>query len=308
MNNKKSIILISIIVACLILLGVTIFLFVNDTKEQTTSNIYGTVVDKGNNYIKVKSTDGENYMILADADYELGDFVSVNYKSKSDLNKGNANVDLVLENNEMILVETIITTTKSNTTIQSTTSLPTNKTNTTKKVTTSTTIKTTKATTVSETDVVSFVKEKYETLNTSSDSSFKEKAKNTFITLVDFIFYGGEIKGKTFNELSNSAKAKVIYYTLLLDSKIDNKWPNYKGELQDKYNDIKAKLIAKYMEITTSICENNTDNCNNVKEDFNLLKGSVNLTWSVVSGAFKYAVNKGTDALVNWYEIFSGKR
>ena len=44
----------------------------------------------------------------------------------------------------------------------------------------------------------------------SSSSNFSDKAKATFITIVDFLFYDGTIKEITFNELTDEGKQKVL--------------------------------------------------------------------------------------------------
>lgn len=338
MKNKKIFLLVSVIIICLGLLGLSFYLLVNDGeyyKETRSNTIYGTIVDVGNNYIEVESLDNEKYAVFTNNKYSEGDFVAINYNKNSDLNRGNASIEVIMESDETIIIDdnyeelksTTTTTTTNQTTINKTTlkneisstKTTVNKTTskpsstiTTKKMTTTKTVKpvvtTTKISTASEAEVVNYIKNEYENVSTNDGSTTREKAKNTFITIVDFIFYDGEIKGKRFNELTSSAKAKVVYYALLLDTKIDNKWPNYKSELQAKYSDIKAKLIAKYMDLTTSICKNNQENCANVKSDFLLLKKSVSLTWEVVKGAFSYAYNKGATALIEWYEIFSGKK
>lgn len=75
----------------------------------------------------------------------------------------------------------------------------------------------------------------------------KETLKNTFITLTDFIFYNGEIKGTTFSELTQTAKEKVISIYEKIDAKIESVYPGYKEMIKDTsiktYNNIKEKLV-----------------------------------------------------------------
>ena len=54
------------------------------------------------------------------------------------------------------------------------------------------------------------LKKKYDEVNNNSWNDVKDKAKEYFITIVDFIFYDGKIKGHTFNDLSSTAKLKII--------------------------------------------------------------------------------------------------
>ncbi len=73
----------------------------------------------------------------------------------------------------------------------------------------------------------------------------KSKLKESFVTLTDFIFYNGEIKGTTFSELKTSTQEKLLDKWNQLDSKIENKYPNYKEKTfnftSDKYTKVKEK-------------------------------------------------------------------
>lgn len=142
--------------------------------------------------------------------------------------------------------------------------------------------------------------------NYSTNESNKKTAKEYFCTLVDFIFYGGEIKGHTFNELTSSGKAKVIYYALIIDSKIDNKWPGYKDTLSSKYNDIKAKLVGKYISICEYVKTNEPELYKDLTNELKLLKKSIGLTWDLVSSAFKYVGGNIVSLAKEWYENFRG--
>lgn len=315
MKDKKIILLISIIFVSIFLLGLTIFLFVNDKDDKKSDGLsaYGVVVEKGNNYLLVQGVDEKKYYVTYTSDeITPGTFVSINYKSESDVDAGRGSVEVVLNKDEVVLVDDIKTTSPlflddveraTTTTSTSTTTTRKNSTTTTSKMTT-TNYRYTAS--VTEDDVINYAESTYNDIK--SDKRVLDSAKEGFITLVDFIFYDGEIKGKKFSELTASAKAKVIYYTLLIDAGIDSKWPNYKDNIQNKYQDIKSKLLAKYMDLSSSICESSGDNCAQVKSDFKLLKESVKLTWNTLKNAFSYAYNKGKDSIVEWYEIFSGKR
>lgn len=91
--------------------------------------------------------------------------------------------------------------------------------------------------------------------NTNIDESLEKKLKKNFIILTDFIFYDGKINGKTFNELSDEAKAKILVIYERIDNKTETLFPNYKEEIRKSankaYNNIKegiAKLKEKYIE------------------------------------------------------------
>lgn len=66
-----------------------------------------------------------------------------------------------------------------------------------------------------------------------SDESFSDSAKGVFVSIVDFLFYDGEINGVTFNELTDSGKQKVLEIASKVDSAIETKIPGYKETISD---------------------------------------------------------------------------
>lgn len=153
----------------------------------------------------------------------------------------------------------------------------------------------------SEEDVVSYFQNeeaKFSTYN-ENNPTFREKAKNAFITVIDFIFYNKEIKGHTFNDLTTSAKLQVIKIALTIDHKIEEYFPNYKDTVKDKYKDIKGQLAVKYLEFTSTLCDKvGSDTCNQAKEDFNNMKSSFGFTWSML----KELATSGKDKIKDYYE------
>ncbi len=102
----------------------------------------------------------------------------------------------------------------------------------------------------SEKDVASYFKDMEKAVDNmlSSDSAknMKKDATDIFITGVDFLFYGGKIKGYTFDELSADAKADVIKSMQTIDEKIDKKFPGYKEDISKEYNKGKGWLKEKF--------------------------------------------------------------
>ena len=84
-------------------------------------------------------------------------------------------------------------------------------------------------------------------------STFLDKIGDKVATMIGFIWYGEEINGVTYNELSSSAKTKVknIYYNV--DSKIENKIPNYKEKIKYKYSVIKNFIKDKYDDLKYNV-------------------------------------------------------
>ena len=172
---------------------------------------------------------------------------------------------------------------------------------------TTTIIKTTSLVTtkVSETEIINALASEYDSVSKKVGSvDFKESAKNLFIKIVDFIFYGTEINGVHFNDLTMKSKMAVIKYALLLDSKINSYFPDYKQELGEKYNLVKDKLISEYMNSLTYVCSKNKNECEIVKHEFNDLKGKISITWSNLKDAFKNGADKTKTSLEEWYKIF----
>lgn len=167
-----------------------------------------------------------------------------------------------------------------------------------------TTKETTKITKVSEEDIINAFKSDYEVISANTNQSFKETAKDTFIKIVDFIFYDGTINGVTFKSLSTKTKITVIKYALLIDNKVDSVFPNYKNELGEKYQNIKTKLISEYMNSLAYVCSKNKNECDKLKDEFKELKGKISITWSNIKDAFKSGSTKVTTSLDEWYKIF----
>lgn len=143
--------------------------------------------------------------------------------------------------------------------------------------------------------------------NDFNASSIKDSVKNEFITVIDFLFYKGKIKGYTFSELSDSAKLKVLSLALYFDSKIEKYFPGYKESISSTtnkvYTNVKETIVKTYLELTTTICSKNSELCTSAKEGFNSLKNTFSLSWSLI----KDIAGDGLSSLKNWYEIWSGK-
>ena len=172
---------------------------------------------------------------------------------------------------------------------------------------TTTIIKTTSLVTtkVSETEIINALASEYDSVSKKVGSvDFKESSKNLFIKVVDFIFYGTEINGVHFKDLTMKSKMTVIKYALLLDSKINSYFPDYKQELGEKYNLVKDKLKSEYMNSLTYVCSKNKNECETVKHEFNDLKGKISITWSNLKDAFKNGADKTKTSLEEWYKIF----
>lgn len=160
---------------------------------------------------------------------------------------------------------------------------------------------------ISEEEIVNYFEDNYNEINSNTWDNVKNNAKEYFITIVDFIFYDGEIKGHTFNDLSTSAKLKIISIALKIDSKIEEHIPGYKETISSNsskiYNNVKERLVTLYLDISVEICKNHENDCNTAKEIFKDIKDNCRIGWDFV----KKLVSSGTSKLKDWYEVYSGK-
>ncbi len=154
----------------------------------------------------------------------------------------------------------------------------------------------------SEANVISYFEAQNNMISANvnpEDSTLREKIKNAFVTVVDFIFYDKEIAGYTFQELTTTAKLKVIHLALTMDHKIDEYFPNYKDIIKDKYTSIKGKLAVKYLEFTSFLCDSVGEvTCNQAKEDFNAMKESFGFAWDLI----KELATSGSSKVKEFYE------
>ena len=141
----------------------------------------------------------------------------------------------------------------------------------------------------------------------------KETLKNTFITLTDFIFYNGKIKGKTFNDLTTTTKEKVIDIYEKIDSKIESVYPGYKEKIketsQKAYTNIKDKLLEVKSNITNVYKQEiGEERFNNQVETFNESKENMKESFEPVIDQIieesKKVYENTKDKLNNYYQAW----
>lgn len=105
---------------------------------------------------------------------------------------------------------------------------------------------------VTDADVVNYVENIENDLDNTKEKSAsvnKNSLKDIFVTLTDFIFYDGTIKGKTFKELGLEAKTKILELYEKIDSKIESVYPNYKEDIKDTSTKAYSKVKEKTIEL-----------------------------------------------------------
>ena len=301
---KKKIIF---VVTLLLIAGLTFFLIFklrsDDNSKIQNDEFYAVVRESYAGYALVKPLDEDiNYDVLSISvkDLKVGDIIRLKVKDIKEIYPPEAEVeeievlqtDKISELDPDIKEEVTTKNTeqiKNDITTSQTTSVSKNGTTTTKK----------KDIKNADENVLAYFNNEVNTADTKS----KGTLKNAFIKVVDFIFYDKDINGYYFKDLTASAKLKVIGLALKLDNIIDSHFPGYKDELSSSYNKAKDNLITLYLNLTSEFCKNNDSICESAKNDFSLLKESLNLSWDVIKNLAK----SGTNKLKEWYEIFSGK-
>lgn len=301
---KKKIIF---VVTLLLIAGLTCFLIFklrsDDNSKIQNDEFYAVVRESYAGYALVKPLDEDiDYDILSVSvkNLKVGDIIRLKVKDIKEIYPPEAEVeeievlqtDKISELDPDIKEEVTTKNTeqiKNDITTSQTTSVSKNGTTTTKK----------KDIKNADENVLAYFNNEVNTADTKS----KGTLKNAFIKVVDFIFYDKDINGYYFKDLTASAKLKVIGLALKLDNIIDSHFPGYKDELSSSYNKAKDNLITLYLNLTSEFCKNNDRICESAKNDFSLLKESLNLSWDVIKNLAK----SGTNKLKEWYEIFSGK-
>ncbi len=146
-------------------------------------------------------------------------------------------------------------------------------------------------------------------LTEGNDKSVLDKAKGVFITLVDFCFYDGEIKGVTFNELTEAGKEKVLKIVNSIDQKIENKFPGYKEKISTKTKSAfnkASELIKKGANNVKDFAQDKLgeENYNSIIEEKDELVKYTKNAWNIVKNVSSNLWSKTTSKLKDWYEKF----
>ncbi len=149
-------------------------------------------------------------------------------------------------------------------------------------------------------------------LENDKTKEVQKEAKGIFISVVDFIFYDGEIKGVTFKELSEEGKKKVLQIAASIDQKIESSFPNYKENISKKAGSALAKageLIKKGANNINDFAEQNLgeENYQAIIDAKDELASYTKSALDLVEDLAGSLLNKGVDALQNWYQNFKNK-
>ena len=146
--------------------------------------------------------------------------------------------------------------------------------------------------------------------NGDADSkSFGDSAKGVFVSIVDFLFYDGEINGVTFDELTDKGKEQVLKLANKVDGAIESKIPGYKETISDTA----SKAFNKASEVIKSgannlnnfarekLGEENYQSIIDAKDELvYYTKNAINFLGDVGGKAF----NSIKDKVSSWYQGF----
>lgn len=146
-------------------------------------------------------------------------------------------------------------------------------------------------------------------LQSDTVTELKKDCKDVFIVLVDFIFYDGEIKGITFDELSDEAKQELLKEVNMIDNLIMKAFPNYKEEISsttsDAYNKA-SELIKKGSENLKDFAKDKLgeESYNKIKDLKDEIKEEATTVWEDTKTDASDLYEKAKDKVKNWYENF----
>lgn len=99
--------------------------------------------------------------------------------------------------------------------------------------------------TMSDEEVIDYIQKLGDKINDCTDS-ITDTVKKDFIKVVDFLFYGGTIGGRTLDSLSESAKEIVFNVYDTVHTYIEAKWPSWRDTISEKYENGKQKIKSWY--------------------------------------------------------------
>lgn len=133
--------------------------------------------------------------------------------------------------------------------------------------------------------------------------------KKLFITLTDFLFYDGKIKGKTFKELKVEAQSRILQIYEEMSKELEKKYPNYQEDLKKKFKDsieiikgkkdsLKETIIEKYQE------KYGTDSYQKIIDTYEDGKEIISDAYNEYMPDVKEKYEGAKEAISSWYEEY----
>ena len=146
---------------------------------------------------------------------------------------------------------------------------------------------------------------KIKRLLNSNDKDMKQKVSEKVVTLVDFLFYDGEIKGITRTDISDETKNKLMNIIEKVDTKIEKRFPDYKEKISDNTSDalnfIKEKGTNGIHKLDDYLNQK-VDNYDEFKDVANSIISNTKDDFNEVKDLAKSGFSKVKDYYENWRE------
>ena len=145
-------------------------------------------------------------------------------------------------------------------------------------------------------------------VNKENFDAVKDKTIDSLITLTDFIFYGTEIKGVTFDQLKDETKQIIVDSFLEVDELIMLKFPDYKEVFTDKAGYAYDTILNKIIDLKNKGKEKIVSKIGEEKYDEYLEKyNRVKEEYDEVMDNTKEDVEEVKQHIKKWYENKTGK-
>ena len=146
-------------------------------------------------------------------------------------------------------------------------------------------------------------------LNSDNVEEAKDKAKGIFISIVDFLFYGGEIKGIRFDDLTEEGKKNILGLVSDIDSLIIKKFPTYKEDISEVTKNAYIKAGELIKKGTTNIKEFSKEklgeeNYNAIIDAKDELVEYTKDAFSIIGNVSSKLWDSAKEKVKNWYEEF----
>ena len=151
-----------------------------------------------------------------------------------------------------------------------------------------------------------------EFLNSEEVDIAKDKAKGVFISIVDFLFYDGEIKGIKFDDLTDEGKKKILEIITDIDNLVMKKFPTYKEDISSTTKNAYVKASELIKQGVNNIKDFSKeklgeDNYNSIKDAKDDLVEYTKDAFEVIGNFSSNIWNSAKEKIKSWYEEFRNR-
>lgn len=137
--------------------------------------------------------------------------------------------------------------------------------------------------------------------------SLKTKLDEYFTLTVGFLFCNQPIKGKTLDELSDTAKAKIISITNNINDVIEEYVPDYKVTIKETYTEVKDWTLDKFKDASSYIKEKlegkiGKENCESLIKTYEDTKIKIKDFASSAWDKTKDIASEGKQKIIEWWK------